>query len=107
MSIGNGNTNSKKIPLVQHKELVLNTSVRSFRCGKTEFAGKMRIAISMIGGFQHDYKKDEMIPKEFDLVAYSSGTAGVNIKITEEMLVQMLNHIRAEKQKVYSFEGST
>lgn len=114
MSIGNGNSESsvegnnvnQKIPLSQHKTLSFDGGPRFLRVDNInpEFMCKIRIDNPAIGGFETDYKNQTMIPKEFILVGQSDTKNIVQIKITEDMAEKILNYIREEKKKVYTFE---
>ena len=70
-------------------------------------SGKIRVTVPCIGGWEHNYQEDTMKPKEFILLAHATDNTGVEIKINEEMLQQMLDYIKIEKQKTYCIEGST
>ena len=104
------NTTQTKTPLSECKELIFdNGRVSMFRMnGKVPSqSGKIRVTVPCIGGWQTDYKSDTMVAKEFMILAHATDNTGVEIKINEEMLQQMLDYIKAEKQKTYCIEGST
>lgn len=115
MSIGNGNSESsvegnkvnQKIPMSEQKDLFFDGGPSFSRVDtiNPNFMCKTRVTIPSIGGYKYDYQKDEFIPQEFVLVGQSDTKNVVSIRITEEMCEKMLNYIRAEKKKVYCFEG--
>lgn len=97
----------QKIHLKECKDLSFdNTSVRMFRTKEenSERQSMLRLAPKAITGFDIDYAADTYKPVEFDLTAWTEGKVGFYFGITEEMLQQMLEYIKAEKQKVYTMK---
>jgi hypothetical protein len=98
-------TEMKKTPLSEAVKFKTDSYVRIFKVGK-DIVEKNGSKVWINTDFKTNYQKDEVVAERFSIFAQSYGAFGVEIRITEEQLEGMLNHVREMKSKVFCIEGS-